>query len=618
MKLPDVTTLSAHCLALTPSLSPREREKLPPLWVKTGAQKIDRRGRFDPLSPRERDRVRGKGTLNPPRRQNDASVSTLEQIEAVVVGSAPFPRTPALSLWEREKLAHRGNNSTNGAASATMKNGLPLLGGMGRAFAAPELGAWGLHKSAILTLLSAIVFVGCAVGPNYQRPPVNAPAGFRGEALVATNSFADLPWWDVFQDESLRELVRRALTNNYDLRIAVTRVEQARAQAAEARAGFFPQVNYAALAGAGRNVGAGNVPAPGGASGAALAVDVNASWEIDLWGRIRRLTESARAQYFASEEARRDVMASLVAEVAQDYFQLLALDRELEIAKNTTNSFGDSLRIFTQRLQGGVASKLETSSAAALLASAAATIPQVEQRIVQQENQLDVLLGRNPAGVARGQSMLDGQLPPEVPAGLPSALLERRPDIREAEQQLRSANAQVGVAFANFFPQLNLTGLLGQVSPELSLLTSGGANAWSVGAGLVGPIFQGGLLKGQYAQARAARDQSVLQYQAAVLNAFQEVSSALVAQQKLAEARAQQARAVSAYEEAVRISLERYQHGQSSYYEVLQEQQLLFPAENALVETQLNQLLTVVQLYRALGGGWQPEIGAHPSPSRPR
>ena len=382
-----------------------------------------------------------------------------------------------------------------------------------------------------------LVIGGCAVGPNYKRPPINAPATFRGETDGSTNSFASLPWWQIFHDDTLQSLIRTALTNNYDLRIAVTRVEQARALAAQARAGFFPQVNYAATAGRGQNVGERKHPVATGTGGDVFAADVNASWEIDLWGRIRRLNESARAQFLASEEARRDVTISLIAEVAQNYFQLLALDRQLVIARESTNSFGESLKIFNQRLRGGVASNLETSSAEALMDSSAATIPELEQQVALQENQLSVLLGQNPGAILRETASLEGQIPPEVPAGLPAALLERRPDIREAEQQLRSANAEVGVAKADFFPQLDLTGLFGAVSPELSAFTSGGGVAWGIAAGLTGPLFHGGQLRAQYAQARAVREQYALQYQQTVLNAFQEVSDALISRGKSAGAR---------------------------------------------------------------------------------
>jgi len=450
---------------------------------------------------------------------------------------------------------------------------------------------------------------GCAVGPDYKRPPTHPPASFRGDsqASIATNSLADLAWWELFQDPHLQSLVRTALTNNYDLRIAAARVEQARAAARQTRAEFFPQVNYDAGIGRGKNVGAGGAPVPNSGAGTLYYADLSAQWEIDLWGRVRRLNESARAQFFASQEARRDVMTSLTAQLAQSYFQLLALDRQLEIALESTNSFGQSLAIFTKRLKGGVASRLETSAAEALLASALATVPEIERQIAAQENQINLLIGRNPADVYRVHARFADQHLPELPPGLPASLLERRPDIREAEQQLRAANAQVGVAEADFFPQLNLMGLLGEANPKLAALTSGSSLAWSAGATLSGPLFHGGQIKARYAQALAARDQRVLQYQAAVLNALKECSDALSAREKLAEAHDAQVRAVQAHEVAAKIAFARYRSGKSSYYEVLQQQQQLFPAENTLVQTELNRLIAIVQLYRALGGGWQPE-----------
>jgi outer membrane protein, multidrug efflux system len=466
---------------------------------------------------------------------------------------------------------------------------------------------WIVVKWSLAVILPALlIFItSCAVGPNYKRPQVEAPGSFRSAPTATTNSVADLPWWQMFQDESLQELIRTALTNSYNLRIAVARVEQARAIAAQNRAALFPQINYEGGISRGKNAAAGNPVFNGGRTTDAFVAAGAASWEIDLWGRLRRLNEAAQAQYLATHEARRDVTISVISNVAQAYFVLLALDRELEIARRTTNSFGESLRIFSQRFQGGIVSKLETSSAEAALASTAATVPDLERRIVLQENQINMLIGRNPGPVARNHTLLQQLAPPEVPVGLPSSLLERRPDIREAEQLLRSANAQVGVAVADFFPQISLTGLLGQTSPELSAFTSGTANAWSAGVNLVGPIFQGGRLRAQYRAALAARDIAGLQYQSTILNAFQEVSNALISREKFAEARVQQARAVSAYEEAVRVSTQRYIAGRAGYYEILQEQQLLFPAENSLVETQLNQLLAIVQLYRALGGGWE-------------
>jgi multidrug efflux system outer membrane protein len=453
--------------------------------------------------------------------------------------------------------------------------------------------------------LLLLLLAGCAVGPNYKRPPLDVPANFRHEpAAAATNSLADLPWWSVFKDATLQDLIRAALTNNYDLRIAVARVEQARAILAENRSLFFPQLNYAGVASRGKNV-IDNNPFANGATEGYYVGDLQAYWEIDLWGQIRRLNESARAQLFASQEARRDIMVSLVSQVAQAYFQLLALDQELDIARRTTNSFGESLTIFSERLTGGVASKLETSAAEAALASAAATVPDLERQIDFQENQINLLLGRNPGPVPRSHALLQEHFPPEVPVGLPSALLERRPDIREAEQSLRSANAQVGVAVADYFPQISLTGLLGAVSPELSAITGGSANAWSLAASVTGPLFRAGQLSAERRRALALREAARLRYQETVLNAFREVSDNLFARQKFADQQVQQQRAVQAYEVAVQVAKERYVAGRASYYEVLQEQQLLFPAQNTLVQVELDQLLAVVQLYRALGGGYE-------------
>jgi multidrug efflux system outer membrane protein len=465
-----------------------------------------------------------------------------------------------------------------------------------------------MRRISFILLLALLA--GCAVGPNYKRPAAAAPQNFRGDTTSATNSLGDMPWWELFQDETLQALIRSALTNNYDVRIAASRVEQASAILAENRAGYFPQVTYQGGVGAGRNVEGGVPVDVGGPAGKGYQAAAYASWELDLWGRIRRLNESARAQFLATAEARTNVMFSLISTVAADYFQLLALDQELQIARDTTNSFGQSLKIFSERLRGGVSSKLETAAAEAEEASVAATVPELERQIIVEENQISTLLGMNPGPIVRHHKLLEELLPPDVPPGLPSALLERRPDVRQAEQLVHSSSAQIGVATANFYPKFSLTALFGQVSPALSTFTSGGANAWSVAADLAGPIFEGGLLRGQLHEARAAWDETVLQYQSSVLNALQEVGNALTAREKLAQERVEQARAVRAYEEAVQVATERYTAGQATYYELLQEQQLLFPAENALTQTELNQLLAIVQLYRALGGGWvgqQPE-----------
>jgi multidrug efflux system outer membrane protein len=453
-------------------------------------------------------------------------------------------------------------------------------------------------------LLLILLFAGCALGPNYHRPPVDTPGQFRGSSVAGTNSIAELPWWEMFKDETLQRLIQGALTNNYDLLRAISRVEQARAIAAQNRALFFPQINYQAEVARGKNA-LGNTPvSTGGQTVNAFLLGGNTAWELDVWGRIRRLNEAARAQYLAQEDARRGVLITVISDVATAYYQLLTLDWELDIARRSTNAFSQSLGIFSERLQGGIASRLETSAAEAALASAAANVPELERQIVLQENQLSVLLGRNPGQIARQHTLLQQRLPPEIPAGLPSALLARRPDVRAAEQQLRAANAQVGAAVASFLPQISLTGFFGQVSPELSALTAGGANAWSIAAPLTGPLFQGGRLVARYRETEAAREEARLAYRATILTALQEASNAIISEQKFTEARVQHARAVDAYTVAVQVATQRYITGRGGYYEVLQEQQLLFPAENALAETELNQFLSLIQLYRALGGGW--------------
>jgi outer membrane protein, multidrug efflux system len=456
---------------------------------------------------------------------------------------------------------------------------------------------------------AALLLPGCAVGPNYKRPTIHSPTNFRNaSADPSTNTLADVQWWELYKDETLNSLIRTALTNNHDLRIAIARVEQSRAIAGQAKAQFVPRVGYEGSASRGRNefLGSANPPGPAGArTGDAAYGALNATWEIDLWGRIRRLNESARASFLASEEARRGVKLSLVAEVAQAYFELLELERRLQIANRTTDSFKESARIFSQRFEAGGASKLDTARAEAALASTAANVPDIERQIVIKENQISVLLGQNPGPITHNAKLDDQVLPPEVPAGLPSALLERRPDIRQAEQSLRSANAQIGVSVAEFFPKIGITTFMGKVSPELSAFTAGSANAWSAAASLSGPIFQGGALMGQYREAKAKREEARLRYEQTALNAFRDVADTLVTREKLEAIRTEQARAVKAYEQAVQLSLQRYTDGKAAYFEVLEAQQQLFPAENSLARTELNQLLVIVQLYKALGGGWE-------------
>ncbi|MCL5099202.1 MAG: efflux transporter outer membrane subunit [Candidatus Omnitrophica bacterium] len=470
-------------------------------------------------------------------------------------------------------------------------------------------GPTGLTVSVWFLGLGIALLSGCAVGPNYHPPKVNTPPTFRDQTSSGTNSLADLPWWTIYRDETLQNLIREAFTNNYDLRVAVSRVEQARTLVAQARSTFFPQINYDGGAARGRQSFLGN-PIPSGEqrgnpNTSSFLADFNAVWEVDLFGRLRRGLEQVNAQFLATEEARRGVTLTLLSDVAQAYFELLELDQLVKIAKRTTNSFGETLRLFEERLHGGVASKLETSRAEAALASAAASIPELNRQIMLKENQINVLLGRNPGPVARTATLLGQTMPPEVPAGLPSELLQRRPDILEAEQNLRAANATIGLAIGQFFPRIGLTAIYGGVSTDLSLLTSGGASVWSVAANVAGPVFQGGRYYAQYRQAKAAWEEARLRYQQTALNAFQEVSNALISRQEFARIRVELTRSVRAYVEAVDVSIDRYRAGKASYYEVLEAQQQLFPNENALAQTELNQLVVIVQLYKALGGGWE-------------
>jgi multidrug efflux system outer membrane protein len=431
------------------------------------------------------------------------------------------------------------------------------------------------------------------------------PTEYRGtEGSAQQASLADLPWWEVFKDEQLRNLVQTALANNYDLRIAVTRIEQSRQLAAQARSQYFPFLNYSVSAGGGKNEFVGSVsPNTGNEQGSFLAA-ASVAWEADVWGRIRRLNEAARAQYLASEQAHRGVMLSLVSDVAQAYFELLGLDLQLEIAQQTTDSFSQTLRLFTQRLEGGVATKLDTSRAAAAQATAGASVPELERLIALKENQISILLGNNPNSVSHSAKLLDQIIPPDIPAGLPSLLLERRPDILAAEEQLRAANAQVGVATANFFPRIGLTALFGRASSPLSSLSAGQSTVWTIAGNFAGPIYQGGALKAQKRQSVAFWEETRLQYEQTAQLAFQDVSNALISRQKYEATRDQQVLAVQAYQESVKVSLQRYTAGKASYFEVLDAQLQLYPAENALATTELNRRTVIVQLYKALGGGW--------------
>ena len=348
------------------------------------------------------------------------------------------------------------------------------------------------------------ILSGCLVGPRYQRPVVTAPPVSRGQATAQAASLADLPWWDVFQDETLRGLVKTALASNNDLRVAVKRVEQARQAMVQAHAEYMPGVGYEVGLSQGKNEALGN---PAGSSGiwrGAIAVGLAASWEADVWGRIRRLNEYALANYLASEQGHRGVLLSLVGSVAQAYLQLLELDLRLEIARRNVKAFEGSLDIFRQRLEGGTASRLEAARAEGALATTAAAIPELERRIAIQENEIHLLLGSAPGEIPRHGALLEQTIPPDVPAGLPSALLERRPDVLRAEQAVRAANAQIGIVMAEWFPKIGLTTLLGRVSSPLADFTAGRTSVLSTAASVVGPIYEGRGLRARKRQAVAA------------------------------------------------------------------------------------------------------------------
>jgi len=460
---------------------------------------------------------------------------------------------------------------------------------------------WGRTPALVVLLL---LLPGCRVGPNYRRPSVNTPATFRGAGAARSASLADLPWWDVFKDDTLKELVKASLANNYDLDIAIARVEQARQVAAEARSEYWPALGYANVTSYGHNqfINSPTSNSPG-AQGFLLGI-VRASWDADLWGRVRRTNEAARARYLETEAARRGVMLTVVSDTSQAYFELLGLRLQLEIAQATTQSYTGIVNLFTNRLQEGIGNALQTSRATADLASAAASIPELERLIALKENQISVLAGRNPGAIDTKVKLLDETIPLEVPAGLPSALLERRPDILAAAQSVRAANARIGVARSAYFPQIGLTTFFGKLSTPLADLSSGNTNAWSLVSAIGGPIFQGGAIKALNRQAAAEWDQARSEYLQTALKAFQDVSDALISRARFDETRVEQIRAVRSAEEAVGLSLMRFREGFSSYIEVLEAQQRLYPAQLALAETEVNRRLVVVQLYKALGGGW--------------
>jgi multidrug efflux system outer membrane protein len=450
-------------------------------------------------------------------------------------------------------------------------------------------------------------------------------AAFRGQAEGGHLSFADLPFWEVFEDPRLLALLRAALAGNYDLVSAAARVEQARALAGVSTAALLPAVNLRAGTSYQQTFtpfNLANIPGvrPGNPRYAVYVLDGALSWEIDLWGRLRRLREAALADFLASEEVRRGVIVSLVGEVARGYFQLMALDLQLRIARRTVVSRRQTLALFQELERGGVGNRLQTAAGEANLAGAEAAVPALEMQIAQQENQLAVLLGRPPGPIDRGEDLLARPAPPMLPAGLPATLLERRPDLRQAEAALIAANAQVGAALAQFFPQLSLTGSGGVQSASLPALFTAGAATFGIGllVNWLTPLLSGSQIKHRYEAQKANWQALVASYRQAVLNALSEVSGALIALDRLRAQRGHQEAEVRARTETVEMAKVRFRNGVASYLEVVQAEQNLFPAELQLAQTIGAQFTALALLYRALGGGWmQPAVTPAPRPAPP-
>ena len=469
-------------------------------------------------------------------------------------------------------------------------------------------------RSACLAIAAAAaVLAGCTVGPNYKRPQVAVPSNFRAPVLLPepqATSLADLKWFEVFHDDKLQELIRVALVENYDLLDAVARVQEARANLGIVHSNQLPQVGASGALEFTRLSRDGQFPLP-----ASFVTTQNRNWgqatlnllsfELDLWGRLRRATEAARANLLNAEENRKAVVSTLVSEVAGDYFQLRELDYELEISHRTLESRRTSLQLVSDRKDGGIATRLDLRQADQLVSSAAETIPTLQQQIEQTENRIALLLGRNPESIPRGRSLIEQEVPPEVPAGLPSALLDRRPDIRAAEQALVAANANIGVAKAAYFPQISLSGALGGQSTRLANLFSGPNGAWSFVPQVTQPIFAGGRLKSTVRLAEAERDSAQIAYRRSIQTAFREVSDALIAHQRTHESRLEQERLVTALLDRKDLAYMRYRGGVDTQLNALDADRDLFQAELTLAEIRYAELLSVVDLYKALGGGWQ-------------
>lgn len=457
-----------------------------------------------------------------------------------------------------------------------------------------------------LTAVVFLVLTGCMVGPKYKRPPVTVPDTYRGLAPDAgpqtATSIGDEKWWQVFQDPQLQGLIREALSQNYDVRIAATRVLQAQAVLGITRADQFPTITGGASSSNERLPATRITPA---FETSPSQVNLSLFWELDFWGKYRRATEAARANLLATEWGQKAVMSSLVSNVASAYFQLLELDSEMDISRNTLASRKESLRLVEVRAKGGATSMLDVRQSEQLVYTAAGTIPDLERRIEQQENLISILLAKNPAPVTRGKPLVDNAILPTVPAGLPSSLLERRPDIQSSEQQLVAANARIGVAKAAYFPQITLTAVGGYQSAALTNLFTGPAGLWSVGGQLVQPIFTGGRIRSNVRLTEAQKQEAVLVYQQSIQQSFREVSDSLVAYRKNQEFRAQQELVTNSAQDATRLSDMRYRGGVTSYLEVLDSDTRYFDAQLSLAQARLNERLALVQVYNALGGGWQ-------------
>jgi multidrug efflux system outer membrane protein len=468
-------------------------------------------------------------------------------------------------------------------------------------------------RGGTFVIAIACFSVGCTVGPNYKRPTTAVPAAFRApEPLPPAEaaSIADLKWFEVFKDEKLQELIRTALDQNYDLRDAVARVEEARAGLGSVRSNQFPNFGAGGSVDINRLSREGETPLPPqflpsqnrNFGSAALQL---LSFEIDIWGKLRRATEAARANLLGAEENRKAVVTTLVSDVATAYLTMRELDYALDISRRTLRTREESLELTTSRQTGGVSTLLDLRQAEQLVLSAAQTIPGIQQQIEQRENQITLLLGENPGSVVRGRSLTELDFAPEVPAGLPSALLERRPDIRAAEQELIAANAEIGVARAAYFPQVSLSGFLGGQSTQLSNLFSGPASAWSLVPQVSQPILTAGRLKSNVQIAQAERERALIQYQKTIQTAFTEVSDALIAHQRVRESRKEQEALVGTLEDRVRLAYLRYHGGVDTQLNALDADRDLFQAQLDLAQLRLDDILTVVELYKALGGGWQ-------------